>query len=92
MATAEVIERASLIDHVLLKAKTLTEARKRLREIVKPVPPEPGFMGWPCATELDKGAFEHLLGEPFPADDVKGDESAYIRSMLVRRYVIAGKL
>ncbi|GAA1411969.1 hypothetical protein AUR04nite_00340 [Glutamicibacter uratoxydans] len=91
MATAEVIERASLIDHVLLKAKTIPEARKRLREIVKPIPPEPGFMGWHAATELDKGAFEHLLGEPFPAD-VKGDESAYIRSMLVRRYVKNGQL
>lgn len=90
MATATVLERANEIRVALLQSTPETLGRC-LDGIVKPVSMEPGFIGHNRAHEVDKLAYEHLTGWHM-ASAPAGDEDAYIRSQLKRRYVALGAI
>lgn len=85
MATAIVLERANEI-HVALLQSTPETLQRCLDGIVKPIRPEPGFIGRNLAHEVDKLAYEHLTGKRW--EPPVGDEDAFIRSRLKRRYVV----
>lgn len=90
MATANVLERANEIDLIALVGGNYADFSRLLADVVKPIEPEPGFIGRNRAHEIDKAAFEHITGKAFDSLSCDGDEDAMIRAQLKRHYLKLG--